>query len=415
MNINLKELAAPCECGKTHSITLKHMIVDKQAYRHIPEVLSSMGYTKPVCVFDTNTIIVAKEKLFSFIDCDYVVLDAENLHADEEAVTLCLDKLGKQDNDVILAVGSGTIHDISRYVAHKMGVDFVSVPTAASVDGFVSSVAAMTWNGMKKTFEAVAPVAVVADIDIIAQAPFFLTASGVSDLLGKYTSLTDWRILHMLTGEYICERVISLTKKAVDLVADNIDAIAKRDVQGITWLLEGLLLSGLAMQMVGNSRPASGVEHHLSHFWEMSIINPYTKALHGEKVGVGLVIAVGEYEKFLNISADDIVGILPFNEEEVRFTYGKMYEGIKEENTPDPILDINLGKLKSSLDEIKQVVKALPSREKIIQLLKTVSAKTTMEEIYLSDDVIEKSLLFSPYVRRRMTLMRIINSLDIKG
>ena len=102
----------------------------------------------------------------------------------------------------------------SRYLAYQYKIPFISVPTAASVDGFVSNVAAMTWKGLKKTVPAVAPLAVFADTDIFAHAPRRLTASGVSDLLGKYICLADWKIASLLTGEYICSEIIEMERKS---------------------------------------------------------------------------------------------------------------------------------------------------------------------------------------------------------
>ena len=163
----------------------------------------------------------------------------------------------------------------------------MSVPTAASVDGFVSNVAAMTWKGLKKTVPAVPPVAVFADTRIFADAPARLTASGVSDLLGKYICLADWKIAHLLTGEYICDRIVELEEKALRTVVSSLREIAQGEGNGCEELMYALILSGLAMQMVGNSRPASCAEHHLSHLWEMEVINEKLDALHGEKVSVG--------------------------------------------------------------------------------------------------------------------------------
>ena len=148
--------------------------------------------------------------------CTVICLNPQGLHANNEGVAVTEDRLTGEE-DLILAVGSGTIHDLSRYVAYHHGIPFVSVPTAASVDGFVSTVAAMTWDGMKKTMEAEAPLLVLADTEIFSKALYRLTASGVSDLLGKwYYAVADWKISHIVTGEYLCERVCELEMEAAD-------------------------------------------------------------------------------------------------------------------------------------------------------------------------------------------------------
>ena len=158
------------------------------------------------------------------------------------------------------------------------------------MDGFVSNVAAMTWKGLKKTVPAVAPLAVFADTDIFAHAPRRLTASGVSDLLGKYICLADWKIASLLTGEYICSEIIEMEEKALKTVCSCVKGIASGEPEDCEKLMYALILSGLAMQMVGNSRPASCAEHHLSHLWEMEVVNGPLDALHGEKVSVGTLL-----------------------------------------------------------------------------------------------------------------------------
>lgn len=201
--------------------------------------------------------------------------------------------------EVLIAIGSGTIHDLTRYCAAKRSIPFVSCPTAASVDGFCSSVAALTLNQCKKTVPAVAPTLVIADIDVIKNAPLYLAKSGFGDMVGKYIALSDWKIAHILTGEYYCPRIANVTAQAVNAVVQSVSKIAERDEQAFEELTYGLILSGLAMQMIGNSRPASGAEHHISHLIEMAPAGLHisSEALHGEKVGVGTLLVAGEYQR----------------------------------------------------------------------------------------------------------------------
>lgn len=206
----LKSLQAPCDCGLDHTLATKEILVENGALYRLKDLLVGRGMTgSGTVVCDTNTRMAAGELVCQILnDSSRVVLPAEGLHADEKATEAVLSQA--PDADYYIAVGSGTIHDITRYVAHKRGVDFVSVPTAASVDGFTSTVAAMTLGGMKVTLPARAPVIVVADLDIIADAPYRLTCAGFGDILGKYTALADWEIAHLVTGEHICRKVVEL-------------------------------------------------------------------------------------------------------------------------------------------------------------------------------------------------------------
>jgi len=168
-----------------------------------------------------------------------------------------------------IAVGSGVITDIVRYAADSVDRDFASVPTAASMDGYASSVAALQLDGVKVTFSARAPLAIFADPRIAAAAPCELTRSGIGDLLAKASARVDWLASHLLYGEPfsadVAERVLAPMSFAVANVADTLAG----DVEAVTGLLTGLIQSGIAMALAGSSRPASGCEHHASHFWDL--------------------------------------------------------------------------------------------------------------------------------------------------
>ena len=183
----------------------------------------------------------------------------------------------------MIAVGSGTIHDITRYCAYQLGVPFVSCPTAASVDGFCSSVSAMTWYGFKKTLTAVAPKIVVADLNVISKAPSYLAKSGFGDMVGKFVALADWKVAHIMTDEYFCNTIHDMTMDATRAVVQSADGIRKGNIDSFEKLTYGLLMSGLAMQLLGNSRCASGAEHHISHLIEMKPegLGGTSNALHG--------------------------------------------------------------------------------------------------------------------------------------
>jgi glycerol-1-phosphate dehydrogenase [NAD(P)+] len=289
MDFDLNTLQQRCPCGQSHTLQVRDIWLERGAIDRMPSLLCA--WERPAVLFDENTYKAAGERIGRVfrergLTLNPIILPPKGLHANEHGVALAEGALSGAE-DLLIAAGSGTIHDITRYLANKRDIPFISVPTAASVDGFVSTVAAMTWDNCKKTFPAVAPLYVFADTDVFSAAPPRLTASGFGDLLGKYTALADWRIANLLTGEYYCDRVAGLMQKAVKEAVEHPEDTER--------LMYGLLLSGLAMQMVGNSRPASGAEHHLSHFWEMEVQNGPMDALHGEKVGVGLLLCARKY------------------------------------------------------------------------------------------------------------------------
>lgn len=419
MKIDLKGLGGPCPCGRKHAVAVEEAVIESGAIRHLPEYLRQRGFCRPAVVCDDNTWQAAGKAVTGLIGpCDVARLSPVGLHADETAVARARELL-PGDSDVLVAVGSGTVHDITRYIAHERHIPFVSVPTAASVDGFVSTVAAMTWHGFKKTFPAVSPCAVFADADIFSQAPARLTASGVSDLLGKYTTLADWKIANLVTGEPICERVVGLEEKALETVCANLDGIRAREPESCTQLMYALLLSGLAMQMVGNSRPASGAEHHISHLLEMEILNPRLDAYHGEKVGVGLLIASRVYHRDAKLLRSGRYELRPYAGPELKLLRrtiksDTLYEAITRENEPDPLAGIAPQTLREKIPRVAELLEAVPTEEKLRGLLMRAGAPVSLSAIGVDETLREMLVQLSPYVRNRLTYMRLRKLLDWK-
>ena len=422
MRVDTDDFARPCSCGKKHKIDVQEILIEAGAVEKLEEMMSDgflKEYISPLLICDTNTYEATYDIMEDIYDrCQVVILEAEGLHADNHGVEI-VEKNMEEDIDLILAVGSGTIHDISRYVAYQYRIPFVSVPTAASVDGFVSTVAAMTWDGMKKTIPAAPPICVIADTNIFAKAPKRLNASGASDLFGKYICLADWKIAHLLTGEYICKRVIRMEEQALKTVRSCIKGVAAGDEEACEELMYALILSGLAMQMIGNSRPASCAEHHMSHLWEMEVINGPLDALHGEKVSVGTMLAAREYKKIAEAVRDGKCYADPYQgmeEKLIRDTFGKkgLYEKTIEENTPDPMEMVSADRLNASLYKIADIIDEIPEVEELDKILKNGGCVRTVQDIGLTEDIIPLTMELSPYVRNRLSFMRVRKMLNIE-
>ena len=422
MKIDVKEFLKPCGCGRKHEIVVDDIIIDSGAVKELPEILKRSAYADKkslVMICDENTYEAAGRQVEELVpELKKIVLDPENLHANEhgvEAAKKGLDEIG--DVDLMIAVGSGTIHDITRYHAYEMKIPFFSVPTAASVDGFVSTVAAMTWHGFKKSFTAVSPIVVIADTDIFKEAPLRLTASGVSDLLGKYTALADWKITHLLTGEYICDEICKMEYEALDRLRASLGGLTTGDKDAYENLMYGLLLSGLAMQMTGNSRPASGAEHHMSHLWEMEVINDYIDFYHGEKVGVGLVLASKIYHKAAErmLEGDfQVKDSMPVETDLIQENFNKpgMYEIIMEENTPNLLDEVDSAKLIEYKEEIASIIREIPTAEELIAMIDQVEGVKSLEDLGFDESYQAKTANLSPYVRARITFMRLLKFYD---
>src|SRR5699024_9594226 len=187
---------------------------------------------------------------------------------------------------------------------------------------------------LKTTFEARPARVIFGDLNIISQAPLHMIAAGAGDILGKYVCLTDWQLAHIVNGEYICPEIMELVKQSIQKVVDNAEFAAKRDKQAIAAIMEGLVLSGIAMSYIGNSRPASGSEHHMSHYWEMMFLLDHQQdPLHGTKVGIGTVAAVRLYE-MLKEKQEQLIPVKDFSidktqwKQEIQRAYGPAAPGV---------------------------------------------------------------------------------------
>lgn len=397
-----------CSCGKEHKMETELCVIGSGCLKEAGNYLERFhlnGFT--VAVYDENTYKATADR-HPNVNME-IILNAENLHANEHGVHLLWQELPEQ-TEVLIAVGSGTIHDITRYCAYQKGVPFVSCPTAASVDGFCSSVAAMTWHGCKKTLTAVSPKIVIADIDVIKKAPIRLAKSGFGDMIGKYVALTEWKIAHILTGEYYCERIARMTAEATEAVLASAEGIIQGSEQAYGNLMYGLLLSGLAMQMLGNSRPASGAEHHISHFIEMEPagLGIHSDALHGEKVGVGTLLVLEEYQRLAALKAVSFKDYEKFKETDIMELFGEdMTKELSKENEKDCAVGITGEGLEKNWEKICSEIAKLPNAEKMRDLYRKTGIKSTLADINVPNENREALLQYSPAVRNRLTLMRI--------
>lgn len=291
-----------CACGKSHKVDIQAIRVGSGVIQELPGILRDLAASHIFLVADNYTYEAAGRQVEQLLDQAGLayhkrVFQTETpLVPNEYALGSVLAAMTSQD-DMLLAVGSGTLNDVTKYVSARTGVPYVIAATAPSMDGYASTVAPTILDGFKTTLPAVYPAAIVADVDILKDAPMPMLTAGFGDIIGKFTSLADWRLSHQLNGEYYCPEVAGVIEAAVETCAANAQALAQREPQAIQAMTEALILSGLAMGMVGVSRPASGAEHQMAHYWEMDALRRGEEhPLHGNAVGVGTVLAASLYE-----------------------------------------------------------------------------------------------------------------------
>ncbi|MFP4660578.1 MAG: sn-glycerol-1-phosphate dehydrogenase [Halanaerobiales bacterium] len=344
---------------------IKEIIIKENANDEIPQILKSLSDLKKVyLIADKNTYSVAGDELSNKLQkyayqVEEVLLKGEKIIANTDYLFKLLEKVSR--DGYLLACGSGTINDLTRYISFKLEVPYMIVATAPSMDGYASPVSPITVDGVKTTYNAVTAEAIVADIDILRNAPWEMIQAGYGDLLGKISALTDWKLSNIIFGDSLNHEAISLVEEELIRLIELTSELKDRTKESIQALSGGLINSGIAMQIVGNSRPASGTEHHISHFLEMyGEIFEEELPPHGIKVALGEYFAANLYMKlyefdFLSLeNVDD----LEKRRKRIRANYLNRAEPVLEtlnERWEEHQLDLDI--LKKKEKEIKSLIK----------------------------------------------------------
>lgn len=272
-----------------HIIDLfKKVLVGYGIAKELGNVITELGLGRRVAIITgahvRKTVVepLVSEHLEGF-EVEIFVVESPSV---DEANSLA-EPVGRYRPSVVVAIGGGKSIDVAKYIAHQLGLNYISVPTATSHDGIASPFASL--RGLKTVYSVKVspPVAVLADLELISKAPRRVALAGAGDLIGKIVAVRDWKLAHRLKGEYYGDYAASLALLSAKHVVTFSSTIAKGGVEGLRILVEGLISSSTAMCIAGSTRPASGSEHLFSH--ALDIVANYP-ALHGEQVGVGTIL-----------------------------------------------------------------------------------------------------------------------------
>lgn len=405
--------------------------IGSNAVQDLVEFCLRNDYRKLLMVADRNTYAaqgqaVERALRSAGLDLKCVVFQDEEVVADAAHVLDVLVEADRQER-IFIAVGSGTLTDITRFSSHRTKTSFISVPTAPSVDGFASIGAPLIIHGVKITVICHAPIAIFADINTLAHAPRAMIAAGFADMLGKLTSIADWRIGRLLWNEPYDESIAERTLAAVKLCTDNAEQIGQASPEAVRVLLDALLESGYCMLDFGSSRPASGAEHHYSHYWEMMLLQQGRPAiLHGAKVGVATALVADLYARLRCLSreqASDLLeaSTLPGREQEaaaIRAAYGDLADDIMSEhknflNLDEAGYDALKHKILGNWNEIQAIAAQVPPPEQIIAWLAEVGGPTTAADLGFTPEEQALAAANGHYLRDRFTMRKLARVLNI--
>ncbi|MFQ6053415.1 MAG: NAD(P)-dependent glycerol-1-phosphate dehydrogenase [Candidatus Bathyarchaeia archaeon] len=275
--------------NKVHRIDLPRIVlIGRGVLGQLGEICRELGVERALIATGRVTYGVAGGSALDILRASGVRAKATYVtEADLENVERVRRETAAEGADAVVGVGGGRIIDVAKLSAARSGTFFISVPTTASHDGIASSLASIKGLGRPYSMKAKAPIAVVADSQIIAESPYRFTASGCGDVISKAVAVRDWRLAHEVKGEYYGDYAGSLSLMSSSLVMESAHQIRDRLEAGYRTLLEALVSCGVAMSIAGSSRPCSGSAHLFSHALDMLASRP---ALHGEQCGVGTIM-----------------------------------------------------------------------------------------------------------------------------
>lgn len=426
---NIKSIG--CSCGKKHLSAVKNVIVGKGAIEKLPEELKKTGTEKVFLIADQNTYKAAGEKTELLIEksgigCVKYIFNEERLEPDEKAVGSVVMHFDKSC-DSIVAVGSGVINDISKILANIVGIPYIIVATAPSMDGYASESSSVSRDGLKISLPSKCADVIIGDTDVLKNAPSHMLKSGLGDMLAKYISICEWRIAHLLVGEYYCEEVAELIRGALKKCTDNAEGLLKRDEKAVEAVFEGLVIGGIAMAYAGLSRPASGVEHYFSHIWDMRGLEfGIPTDLHGIQCAYGTYVSAKLYEKVKKITPDrekalKYVSEFDFGEwsNELGFFLGKGAETMIEQEAKEGKYDVSkhrkrLDDIIENWDKILEIIgEEIPDQKFIDELFEKIGLPTNSEEIGVKKEMLPMTFKATKDIRDKYVLSRLCWDLGI--
>jgi len=255
-------------------------------------------------VTDSNVLKIGANRAIESLENEDFSVDVSKINA---ATSETIEEVKNNINNasLIVGIGGGTVIDVAKMAATDLGIYFVSTPTAASHDGIVSPLASIKSSAGSVSLKAQSPIGVIADTNIISNAPFRLLAAGCADIVSNYTAIKDWQLASRLKNEYYSESAAALSIMTAKLIMNSSKSIKEGLEESARLVVKSLFSSGMAISIAGSSRPASGSEHKFSHALDMIAKRP---ALHGEQCGVGTIMMMnlhgGDWEFIKNALKD---------------------------------------------------------------------------------------------------------------
>lgn len=413
-----------CVCGRRHLLPEQKVLLGEGVLSSLPQLLAELDLgKKALLVSDENVFPLIGKKIVellkeSEVKVETCVLEKPPgffyLEPDENARSQIGVHL-QRGPDFIVAVGSGVINDLCKFIAYRVQKPYVVVATAPSMDGYSSPGAPMLVGGYKVTFEARPPRAIIMDLDILSQAPLELIQAGFSDLMGKTTANADWTLRHYFFDEYMCEYSFDLVKEGLEYLDREAALLGERSSEFISNLSVTLFNSGLSMALVGDSRPASGLEHLVAHYLEIFALHRHLNpSLHGLRVGAATVVAQRLYTRFLDelhLFSSFAIGTKPeILLDELKLHFGPLFPFVEKEAMEKLVPPFAFSNSSANFASFKR-----KAEEKLFVVpwvedtLKRAKIPSSLEELGFGEEMVHNAFRYARFLRKRITLLDLLD------
>ena len=398
-----------CTCGKHHSCPVDYVAIEHGAISHLTRLCEK--YQNILVVADENTFRAAGAKTEAALQgkqYSKLIFDGSTILIPNE---IAVERVQKElpGHDLIIGIGSGVMQDLCKYVSFFSGVPYFVIATAPSMDGYTSDGAAMIMGGLKVTYACGLPSVILADTEVLKDAPFEMIQAGYGDIVGKYSALNDWKLSRAVNDEYFCQKIYDMTMDSLQRTQSVAEGLVRRDEESVKILMEALIFVGIAMKFAGTSRPASGSEHHLSHYFEIVGIErgePYFP--HGIDVAFSTILMAGIREEILGKAFPDKLFRQPREEyeAEIKRVYGSAAEGCIA--LQDKVGNYAKNRLPVYLEkeaEIRQILAEMPSAEEITRILAAVGYDTADFYKLYDTQKIKDAIPYAKELKDRYTVL----------
>jgi len=403
-----------CTCGKDHPAPKVTLYSAADACRVMAEDCSALyGNHQVLLLSDPETDAVAGQSLRRELERCGVFLKHQLLQKKPVATDSLVETVqtAGKDASLIISVGSGTVNDLGKYAADRKGIDFWTMPTAPSMNGYTSGIAAIKVKGVKRTLAAAPPRRIYVLPEVIQQAPLKMRLAGFCDVLAKVVSDIDWQCESLLVSNSYCGLPAAMMATVEKSYSEYPEEIGRGEQTSVLGLFKGLLLSGVAMSLAGSSAPASGGEHLLSHFLDMrESITDREPELHGLQVGLGIILSTACYRRLAQLEKDDLLQraeqLFSSTATDIRDIWGQYAGEVAKQfhQKRDILLQFDT-LLPKNWHQLQPLFRQVRTPEYFVNLFSRTGAPFTLQDFRLTKEEFVLAAINSRAIRDRLTVL----------